>query len=112
MPIAATKLDISREQHTEEIPASCYFTPRTVRDLLCYYAFILFVTSFLWFAGLYLWAIHDNKDEERVGMGLTIAGIVVGGGAILVITSICLCNCNKPLPETEDKDDDIEMQEK
>ena len=35
---------------------------------------ILFLTAFLWFAGLYIWAIHDNDAELKVGRGLTITG--------------------------------------
>ena len=109
MVLEQKELNIAKEHHVEEIPSNCFFTPRTWRDVACYYAVILFLTAFLWFAGLYIWAIHDNDAELKVGRGLTITGIIIAGGAMLTVLGWCCMRCRDEMPEETKKGEEIEM---
>eukprot|EP01147_Barroeca_monosierra_P004631 gene4631-8590_t len=101
-----TKLDIPKEFKAQDIEANCFFTPRTWRDFLCYASFVILTTSFFWLTGLYLWTNPKNKDEERVGEGIALTGIIISALAVAYVLIICLKNCGKPDP----KEESVEMQ--
>eukprot|EP00043_Microstomoeca_roanoka_P020418 m.248118 g.248118 ORF g.248118 m.248118 type:complete len:111 (-) comp17161_c5_seq2:190-522(-) len=109
MTLDKKQLNISDEQHNEKLPANCFVIPRSFKDLFCYYVFILFTTSFLWLIGIYLWSDHKNDEELDIGRGLTIAGIVIGGGSLLLVTGLYLLNMGKP---QNHKDETLEMQQR